>query len=143
MTNAIAAYGTLLKTGDGGSPETFTTIAEVTNIGGPSLKLDAIEATSHDSTEGWREFIGGLLDGGEVTFDVNFIPTNATHDASTGLVADMVARTHRNFELVFPDTSETTWSFTALVTNFQSNEPVDNKLSASVTLKVSGQPTLS
>ena len=139
---AISAFGTLLKIGDGGSPESFTTIAEVTNIGGPSLSLDPIDVTNHSSTGGWKEFIGGLLDGGEVSFEINYDPVGATHDASTGLIADMSARTVRNFQLVFPDTGNTTWSFSALVTAFQPSEPIDNKLSASVTLKVSGQPTL-
>lgn len=139
----ISAFGTLLKIGDGGSPtESFTTIAEVTSIGGPALSLDPIETTHHASTGGWREFIGGLLDGGEVSFDINYDPVGATHDASTGLIADMVARTVRNFQLVFPDTGNTTWSFAALVTSFEPSEPVDDKLAASVTLKVSGQPTL-
>lgn len=139
----ISAFGTLLKIGDGGSPtESFTIIAEVTNIGGPSLSLDQIEITHHSSTGGWKEFIGGLLDGGEVSFDINYDPVGATHDATTGLIADIVARTKRNFQLVFPDTGNTTWSFTALVTKFEPSEPVGDKLAASVTLKVSGQPTL-
>jgi predicted secreted protein len=138
----ISAFGTLLKKGDGGSPESFTTIAQVTNIGGPSLALDPIEVTCHTSTGGWKEFIGGLLDGGEVSFDINYDPVGATHNASTGLIADMVARTVRNFQLVFPDTGSTTWSFAALVTAFEPSEPIDDKLAASVTLKLTGQPTL-
>jgi len=139
---AISAFGTLLKIGDGATPENFTTIAEVTNIGGPALSLDPIEITSHSSTGGWKEFIGGLLDAGEVSFDINYEPTEATHDASTGLIADMVARTLRNFQLVFPDAGSTTWSFAALVTSFEPSEPVGDKLAAGVTLKVTGQPTL-
>lgn len=139
---AISAFGTLLQIGDGGSPENFTTIAEVANISGPGLSLDAIDVTHHSSTGGWREFVGGLLDGGVVSLDINYDPTDGTHDASTGLIADMVARTVRNFQLVFPDTANTTWSFSALVTGFEPSEPVDNKLAASVTLKISGQPTL-
>lgn len=142
MTNAIAAYGTLLKIGDGGGPETFTTIAEVTSIGGPSLGLDMIDATSHDSTQGWEEVIGGILRSGEVTMELNFIPTEGTHNAATGLIADMVARTLRNFQMVFPDAGNTTWAFSALVNKFQPAAPVDNKLSASCTLKLSGSPIL-
>lgn len=139
----ISAFGTLLKIGDGGSPtETFTTIAEVTSIGGPGLSLDTIEITNHSSPGGWREFIGGLLNAGEVSLDINYDPVGATHNATTGLIADMVARTLRHFQLVFPDTGSTTWSFTALVTLFEPSEPVDDKLAASVTLKLTGQPTL-
>lgn len=140
---AKKALGTLLKIGDGGSPtESFTTIFQVLDIGGPSLELEAIESTNHSSTGGWREFIGGLLGGGEVGFEVNYEPTQATLNATAGLINDMENRTVRNFQLVFPDTGATTWSFAALVTKFEPSAPVDGKLTASVTLTISGQPTL-
>jgi len=142
MTSAISSFGTLLKIGDGLSPESFTTIAEVTDISGPGLELDAIEATSHSSTGGYKEFIGGLLDGGEVSFEISFIPTNATHSYTSGLIYALRNRTVRNFQLVFPNVGATTWAFAALVTGFEPKEPVDDKLSASVTLKITGQPTL-
>ena len=142
MSDAISAFGTLLKIGDGGDPESFTTIAEVKDISGPSLSLATEEITNHSSPGGWREFIGTLLDAGEVTFDINFIPTHSTHNASTGLIADMVNKVKRNFQLVFPDAGNTTWNFTALITGFELSEPVEGTLSASVTLRITGQPTL-
>ena len=142
MSNALNAFGTLLKAGDGGTPEVFTTIAEVTKISGPKLGLETIEVTNHSSTDGWKEFIGGLLEAGEVTFDINYIPTHATHNASTGLIAAIKNRTKGNYQLVFPDVGATTWPFTALVTGFEPDEPVDDALSASVTLKITGKPTL-
>lgn len=141
MTDALAGYGVLLKIGDGGGTETFTTIAEVKDIEGPELELEAKEVTSHDSA-GWREYIGTLLSGGEVSFDLNFIPTHATHSYSAGLVRDMVNRTKRNFQLVFPDSGTTTWQFKALVVGFKPSGPVEDELSAEVTLQVTGQPTL-
>ncbi|KKL29023.1 hypothetical protein LCGC14_2369280 [marine sediment metagenome] len=129
MTIAIDAHGTLLKLGDGGGgSEVFTTVAEVTDISGPSMTLDPIDVTSHDSTAAYREFIGGLLDAGEVTLTINYVPTAGTHDATTGLIADMVARVVRNFQLVFPDSGTTTWSFAALITAFEPAEPIDDKL---------------
>jgi predicted secreted protein len=143
MTEAISSFGTLLKIGDGATPtENFTTIAEVQDISGPGLEQRTEEVTHHGSTGGWVERIGTLLDAGEVGFDINFLPTHATQDPSTGLIADMKNRTKRNFQLVFPDGSSTTWEFTALVTGFEPDEPVEGKLSASVTLEVTGQPTL-
>jgi len=142
MSNAISAFGTLLKIGDGGSPETFTTIAEVTDISGPSLSADTIDVTNHNSAGGYREFIQGLKDAGEVTFTINFIPTESTHNAATGLLKDYEDGTLRNFQLVFPDAGNTTWSFAAVVTGFEPAEPIDDKLAADVTLKISGQPTL-
>lgn len=142
-TEALFAHGTLLKKGDGVSTgETFSTVAEVTNIGGPGLALEPIEVTSHSSTDGWKEKIGGLLDGGEVSVTINYVPTEGTHDGTTGLIADQSNRAVRNFQLVFPDTSETTWTFSALVASFEPGEPVDGALTAEVTLAVTGKPTL-
>ena len=143
MSNAISAFGTLLKIGDGGGSENFTTIAEVTNISGPGFALETTEVTNHSSTGGWREYIATLLDAGEVSFDINFIPTEATHSYSSGLIKDMVNKTKRNFKLVFPNAGNTTWTFSAFVTSFEPAAATDAQLSASVTLKITGQPTLS
>lgn len=143
MTDALAAFGTLLKIGDGATPtEVFTSIAEVKEIGGPSLELETVDVTSHTSPGGWREFVGTLLNGGEVELTLNFVPTEGTHDNSTGLLADMTARTRRNFQMVFPDVGATTWAFTAFVTGFEPSAAVDGSLDAEVTLQVTGQPTL-
>lgn len=140
-TGALAGYGVLLKMGDGEVSETFTTIAEVRDIEGPELELETKEVTSHDSG-GWREYIGTLLSGGEVSFDLNFIPTNATHSYSAGLIERLVTRTLTNFQLVFPDSGTTTWQFSALVANFKPSGPVEDEITAEVTLQISGQPTL-
>jgi predicted secreted protein len=142
MSNAIGAFGTLLKIGDGETEETFTTIAEVGDISGPGLSMDPIDVTSHSSSEGWREYIAGLLEAGEISFDINYIPTENTHKLATGLLGDFANKTKRNFQLVFPDAGNTTWSFAALVTGFEPQEPVGDKLAASISLKLTGKPTL-
>lgn len=143
MTDALSSFGTLLKLGDGATPtEAFTTIAEVLDISGPSLSLETEEATNHSSPGGWGEHVGTILEGGEVSFEVNFLPSNATQSYSAGLLKDMTDRTLRNFQLVFPTTPAITWAFSALVTGFEPDAAVKGKLKASVTLKVSGQPTL-
>lgn len=135
-SNAISSFGTLLQRGDGADPEVFSTIAEVKDIKPPALSADTEEVTHQDSPGGWKEYLSTLLDGGEVTFDLNFIPTDTGHLA---LITDMTNRVKRNFKVIFPD--GTPWSFTALVTGFEPDAPVSGTLSASVTLKVSGQPT--
>ena len=139
---AISSFGTKLRIGDGATPENFVDIAEVLDITGPSLSLDTEDATSHGSTGGWEEVVGTILRSGDVTFDLNFIPTEGTHNHATGLLRDMANRTKRNFEYVFTDPVSTKWSFTALVTAFGPSAPVTGKLTASVTLKLTGQPTL-
>lgn len=142
MTQGTAAFGTLLQIGDGGGPEVFTTIAEIVTMTGPSIAADTIEMTHHESPGSWEEFVIGVLRSGEVSMDLNYIPSDATQNASTGLLADLEAKTLRNFQMIFPDTGSTQFSFSAFVTGFEPSAPFDDKLGASVTIKLSGEPTL-
>ena len=138
MSDAFSSFGTFLKIGDGAVSETFATIAEVLDIEGPDMALDTEEVTSHGSTNGWEESVGTILSGGEVSFEINFVPTEATHDMTTGLQADMINRTLRNFQLVYPDPGGNGYAFGALVTGFKPKAPVKGKLAADVKLKISG-----
>lgn len=141
-TAAKSSFGSYLKLGDGGTAETFATIAEVLDIKGPSLELETEDVTSHDSTDGWAEHIGTILNGGEVSFEVNWLPANATQSFTAGLLKDMVGRTKRNFQLVVPAAASLTWSFAALVTAFEPDLPVKGAQKASITLLLTGKPTL-
>lgn len=138
---AIAAHGTKLKIGDGGSPETFTTVFEVVEITGPSLSADTADTTSHDSSKAYEEHVVTVLRTGEVTFDINYAPDDSTHDETDGLINDYENKTLRNFELILPNPSNKTYEFSAFVTGFEPSAPHDDKLSASVTLKITGEPT--
>lgn len=136
MANGINAFGTLLK-------RNGVTIAEVNDITPPKIARDSIELTHHQSPNAWREFIKGLKDGGEVSMTINYIPTNSTHNAATGLISDLANNTTVDtWTLVFPDTLATTWSFPGFITAFEPKAPIDDRLTADVTIKVAGQPTL-
>jgi hypothetical protein len=139
---ADSAFGTLLKIGDGGGTEVFTTIADVIEISGPSLQLETEDVLTHSSVGAWRQRIATFLDGGEVSFEILYNPNAATHNAATGLLRDLKNRVLRNFQLVFPVSGNPTWAFAAFVTGFEPGAPADGMLTASVTLQLSGQPTL-
>ncbi len=137
MSDARAAFGTLLKIGDGaGTAEAFTTIAEVGDIDGPSMSVDTIDVTSHSSTSARKEFIPSLIDSGEISFPISFVPDDATHDATTGIQKVMNDRSVWNWQMVFPDATQV--EFAGMVTKFGIKAPVAGKLSADVTLKISG-----
>ena len=143
MSSATSGFGTLLKMGDGASPEVFTTVAEVTNIAGPSLATESIDVTSHDSASNHREHIPSLRDAGELSFSVNYLPGDNTHkQAATGLLGAYQSRTVKNWELVFPDAATTTWSLTGFINGFSPTGPTDDKLSADVSIKMTAAPTL-
>lgn len=141
-TNAIPAYGSLLKLGDGGGPEVFASVAEITEFSIPKLSLKTEDATHHGSN-GWTEDIGTLLSGGEVPVKLNWLPTDATQNKTTGVLAVLMNRIKRNWKIVLPDSASTTFSFAALVTAFEGDLPVDGKLKANFTLKITGPVTVS
>ncbi|MFD3657034.1 phage tail tube protein [Streptomyces sp. NPDC058620] len=135
----IDAFGTQLKRGDGTTPgEVFTAVANVTNVEDAGRTRNTIDTTAHDSPDQYMEFVGGLVDPGEVTIDVNYDP--AAHDT---LEADFADKDPRNYQLVFPDADTTTFAFAAVMTGFSKSAPYDDKLTASLTFKVSGKPTIS
>lgn len=132
----FASYGTALKKGG-------VEYANVTSISGPGLSLDTVDVTSHDQTTAWEEVVGTILRSGEITMELVYDPANATHKyAAGGLLYDLVQRTAIAFTLVFSDTAATTWTFNALITGFTPTAPVEGALTASVTLKITGAPTL-
>jgi predicted secreted protein len=115
-------------------------IAEITNIGGVELAQATIDATNHASTSDYREYIGGLLDGGSVPIEGNFKAGDTT--GQIGLKTDMEAHTLQTFVLTLPAAFGVTWTFTALVTKFAVRPPMDGIVTFASELKISGKPTL-
>jgi predicted secreted protein len=121
---------------------TYTTIAQIRDISGPSLSANAIEVTHRDGG-GWKAFIAGLRDGGEITFDLIFDPDLTTHSPSAagGLITLLSAGTKNNFRVSFADATATTATFAAIATAFEPKMPLDDAQTADATLKVSGTIT--
>jgi hypothetical protein len=122
----------------------LTAIAQVRNISGPALALDTEDVTTHDSTGAWEEVVGTILRTGEMTLEIVYDPVANTHDGTDagGLVSRLKNKTLTDFSLVFSDAASTTWSFDGYVTGFEPGAPHEGSLTASVSVKISGVPTL-
>lgn len=131
VTSAIAGYGTTLK-------RAGNVIAELTNITGPSKGADSIDVTNFSSPDYYREFIRGFKDGGEVSVEGNFIAGDTL--GQIALETDFEAGTVQAFIITF--LNSTTWTFSAVVTKYETTAPFDGKVGLAVTLKVSGKPVL-
>lgn len=136
-SNAFSGVGTLFQRGDEASAQNFATIAEVNSISGPNMTRGVIDVTSLDSTGGYREFIASFRDGGEVVLDMNF--TLAGYD---DLKLDFEDSDKRHYQIVLPDTGNTTFKFHGLVTALGLAVPNDDKVKATCTVKISGQVEL-
>lgn len=117
----------------------LTTIAQVSNIGGPGLTADTEDVTTHDQATAFEEHVVTLLRSGEVTADIVFDPAGATH---ADLNDALETRAVFDWSIVFPSSSPVTWNFDGYVTGFEPSAPVDGALTASVTIKLTGAPTL-
>ena len=140
MSNAIIGSKTQMQIDVGG---TLTTIAEVLTITALSLTTESISKTSMDSTDHFMDYIPGFRDGGEVSFDVNYIFDAVTHDGDTGLLQDFadLETSVRDWRIIFPEGS--IWEFSGFVSGFTLNDPVEAVITASITIKVTGKPEFS
>ena len=138
-TSAIKTQGTLVKRGDGGSPEVFTTIGEVRSFGGLGGGASAeIDVTHFGSTA--KEWLTGLKDEGEITIDCNFLPDDTQQQ---GLWSDRTNATLRNFTITLTDSPATVFSFAAYVKSFEITGQYDDAVRATATLRISGPVTWS
>jgi predicted secreted protein len=137
-----SAKGTLQQIGDGATPEVFTTIGQVRSISGPTTKAQVQDVTTHSTVGNWTEKLATLIDPGTLSFPINYDNADATHMFATGLWADMIALTVRNFLTVFP-ASMGQLEYAAYITGHSFDVPVDNVLQASIELTIYGALTAS
>ena len=130
MTDAIAGVGTVFT-------RDSVAIAEIRNITGPGMTRDFIDVSNLDSTGGYREFIAGFRDGGELTFSMNF-----TIGGYDDLLLDYESESVQSYELILPDSGTTTFSFSGFVTNLPLNITPDDAVTVDVTIKISGQVSM-
>lgn len=135
----IDAFGSTLERSDMASTPTFTAIASVTALSGPEMSRNTHDVTAHDSPDAYMEFVGGLKDGGEVTFDLNWDPEDTTH---ASLLADFEDEDPRDYKLTLPVGTTTEWDFSAIITALGHVENHDGKLEGSATFKITGKPVL-
>lgn len=133
-SKATTSKGVQLKRGNGAGTEVFTKIGEVNSFSGPSGSATVINVSSLDSVA--QEKLMGIADEGQLTFSMNFIGDDVQQ---AGLREDRIGGVLRNFQLVLTDEDATTLTFSAFVLNFSIEGGVDQAITASCTLEISGE----
>mgnify|MGYP006893384743 CR=1 FL=1 len=118
----------------------WRTIAQCRSISGPSYEGDEIDVTTHDSVGGFREFVRGLVDPGEISAELVFDPNHASH-AATGLIDDLKSGATDPYRIDWVMASKIL-TFTAFVKSFPLTSPIDDVLTGTVTLRITGDITL-
>ena len=137
MTTARIGYGTKYSVWDA----TLTTpalveIAEVINVTPGAATADRIDATHMQSPGRRREYIAGLIDTGEASFEINWVPGNETDELLRALMASGETVQH---QIEFPN--GVTVSYDAAITGYEKEIPVDDRMTATITVAVSGEET--
>lgn len=145
-SDARTGFGALLERGTGtGSPQDYVTILGIKSISGPSISRETHDTTAMTSPGGWREFIGGLKDGGEVSFTANWLPRDETQ---TDLAAEFdkdSCESRGDWRIVVPacpGEPEVFLEFKGILTGQNIDIPMDDLMSFEGTIKVSGRPEL-
>jgi predicted secreted protein len=114
----------------------MTNIPYATAITMPGIVFDTVDVTTNTSPNGFREFIPGLADGGEVTFTLNWHDDEATHQE---LWEAQQAREVVGFQVAMPQfATNNLFDFQGFVTGLPINSPIDAQVTQDVTIKITG-----
>jgi len=133
MTDVTIGYNSKYAIYSAGA---FVDIAEVINITPGEAVADRVDATHMQSPGRRREYISGLIDSGEATFELNWIPGSATDVLLRGLFTSGDTVDHR---ITFPN--GVTLVFEASIIGFSKVIPIDDRMTATITVAVSGEET--
>lgn len=116
----------------------YLPIGEVLDFQGPGGSAAVIDVTSLDSTR--KEKRMGIPDEGQLSFSLNFWPGNP---GQVAFRAARAARTETGFALIFSDgttlVAPTTALFAGFATEFSVSGAVDDKVSGSATIEITGE----
>jgi hypothetical protein len=93
-----------------------------------------------DSTSNYRTFKAGPLDPGEVEIEMIYNSTNTTMKR---LHVDLNALTSRTWTIDYPSTTAVNDTFTGTISALGAELPLDDVITRTITIKLSGKPGLS
>lgn len=132
-TEATIGYGHVLEIALASAPSVFTYIRELTSATPPADADENEDASHMQSPNRRREYIANMSDAGEASFEMNYVAGSAT---------DKFLRSIRGKKLIsrqtFPNGVQ--FIYNALRSGYEQSVPLDGKQTATLTLKVSGDP---
>lgn len=141
MTDARIGWGGELHVSTDNTEANLVELIEVRDVNFPQDEADEHEVTHLKSPGRRKEFIQGLIDGGEFTATFNYVPGGAT---DLLLTAAKDVGTTRKVRIVVPDESGTgtadwNWTFSAFVKRYAPDAMEPNApMTATATFRTTG-----
>lgn len=136
---AKIAYGAKLEVETAPGSAVFTEILEIKSVNKPDASIDDVDVTHMSSPGLAKEFLAGMTDFGDISFDINWVPGGGTDQFIEAWRASGLVRATR---LTYPGNVKDT--FPAYVKGYSAgaSSPGD-ALTGQLTLKVAGLPVRS
>lgn len=117
--------------------DVLTQLAEIISVGLPNSQIEDVEATHMASANRRREYIAGLIDDGEGTIEMNYVPGSATDILIRAALTDGVTR---DYKAVLPVADGSTWEVTGdcIVKGYERSAPIDDRMTATLTVRFTG-----
>jgi predicted secreted protein len=131
---AKLGYGTIYRVWDSSlAVPALVELAEVINVTPPEATTDRIDSTHMQSPGRRREYISGLIDGGNASVEIQWEPGDET---------DVLIRRIQSSGEVVQHQIEwengVTCTYDAAITGFSKSVPLDDKMTATIEIAPSG-----
>lgn len=138
-TEAQIGLGTEFWLDNNAGTPVLTKLGEIISVTPPNPQTAEVEATHMGSPNRRREYIAGLIEDGEGTFEMNYVPGSATDVLIRAAQASGLAK---NYKIVIPDGAGT-WEVTGqcIVRGYSRSLPIDNRMTATLTVRFTGAST--
>lgn len=138
-TEPQIGWGSEFHLHDGATPGALVMLGQVTNVTPPNEQAEDVEVTHYKSPGKRREYIGGLIESGEGTIEMNYLPGSPT---DLLIRAALTAGTPRAYKIVLPDGAGThEIDGFCIVKGYERAIPIDNRMTATVTVRFTGAST--
>lgn len=112
-------------------------LAQLRSINGPGMSFGDVDTTCMDSTTNYRTFVPALGDAGEVTLTMAYDPTAASHKV---LARAAQNRTTKVWTIYHGSSAGDTDTFSGYVKAIGRTIPMDDLITADVTIKITANP---
>ncbi|MFE3839419.1 phage tail tube protein [Pseudogemmobacter sonorensis] len=133
MSNAMIGYDTGFAIAATAAGTTFVELDEVFEVTPPSATISEVEVTHFKSPGRRREFIAGLTDSGTASLQMNYVPNSISDQRINALRASGEVLPMR---ITYPN--GVTVSFDGFIQEYTPAIPLDDRLTATVNIRVTG-----
>lgn len=132
---ALVGYNTTVQLDNASG--TLTSVGEVNGVTPFGASVNTVDTTHLTSTSGYHEYLATSSEMGEGSLTINYDPNSATDQLVRTALGDRLVRT---LKVTFPDSQY--FQCECFVTGWEVGEiSIDDKLTATMTVKFTGAPT--